>query len=228
MTTHYFREVEKLKMHILALGALVEKQLYDADRAVETRQVDLATKVIDTDSEVDMKEIEIEEECLKILALYQPVAGDLRYVVSILKINNDLERIGDLAVNIAERAELLAAKPTPKVSIDFPSMTIKVQDMLKKSIDSLVNLDAGMAAEVCNADDEVDYMNRKIYDIIKQAISLEPAPENVSTMIHLLLVSRFLERIADHTTNIAEDVIYTIEARIVRHHQKTANVDMAK
>jgi len=128
MTNHYYKEVDKLKMRILTLGALVEKQLYDAARAVEARDVSLAAKVIETDNEVDAKENEIDEECLKILALYQPVAGDLRYVVSISKINNDLERIGDLAVNIAERAELLSAKPTPKINIDFPAMTGKVQE----------------------------------------------------------------------------------------------------
>ena len=226
MNTHYFREVEKLKIHILGLGALVEKQLYEAVRAVELRQADLASKVIALDHEVDMKENEIDEECLKILALYQPVAGDLRYVVSISKINSDLERIGDLAVNIAERAKLLSAKPPPKVSLDFPAMTVRVQEMLKKSIDSLVNLDAQLAEEVCRADDEIDRMNRSIYDTIKQAISQEPAPESVSTLIQLLLVSRFLERIADHTTNIAEDVIYTIEARIVRHNTKTVTADV--
>ena len=225
MTNHYLREVEKLKMSILALGALVEKQLYDAVRAIETKDINLATKVIDEDHEIDMKENEIDEECLKILALYQPVAGDLRYIVSISKINSDLERIGDLAVNIAERAELLAAKPAPKVNIDFPAMTIRVQSMLKKSIDSLVNLDANMAQEVCKADDEVDHLNRRTYDLIKQGISQEPSSENISAMIHLLSVSRFLERIADHTTNIAEDVIYTIDARIVRHHPKMANSD---
>ena len=225
MTNHYLREVEKLKMRTLALGALVEKQLYEATRAVETRDAWLSAKVIDMDTEVDMQEVEIEEECLKILALYQPVAGDLRYVVSIMKINNDLERIGDLAVNIAERAELLATKPSLEIHTDFPTMTIRVQTMLKKSIDSLVNLDAQMAEDVCKADDEVDHLNRKIYDLIKQGISQDPTAENITTMIHLLSVSRFLERIADHTTNIAQDVIYTIEARIVRHHPKLANVD---
>jgi len=228
MTNHYLREVEKLKMRILALGALVEKQLYEATRAVETRDALLAEKVIDMDTDVDIQEVEIEEECLKILALYQPVAGDLRYVVSILKINNDLERIGDLAVNIAERAELLSAKPAPRIHADFPAMTLGVQSMLKKSIDSLVNLDARMADEVCASDDEVDRLNRKIYDLIKQGIIKDPTPENITTMIHLLSVSRFLERIADHTTNIAQDVIYTIEARIVRHQPKLANADHQK
>jgi len=228
MTTHYLQEIDKLKMRILSLGALVEKQVHDAMRSVETKDINLATKVIDADAEVDTKEVEIDEECLKILALYQPVAGDLRYVFSISKINNDLERIGDLAVNIAERAELLSAKPTSPDSIDFPRMTTLVQTMLNKSIDSLVNLDANMANEVCKADDEVDHLNRKIYDLIKQSITRKPSAQNISAMIHLLSVSRFLERIADHATNIAQDVIYTIEARIVRHHPKLADSDNPK
>ena len=228
MTIHYSREVEKLKMQVLALGAFAEKQLNDAIRAVETRDIDLAARVIDNDTEIDMKEIEIEEECLKILALYQPVAVDLRYVVSILKINNDLERIGDLAVNIAERVELLSAKPTPRISIEFPAMIVRVQAMLKKSIDSLVYRDVNMAEEVCKADDEVDQLNRRIYDLIKQCISKEPSSENISIMIHLLSISRFLERIADHSTNIAEDVIYTIDGKIARHCLKFANADHQK
>jgi phosphate transport system protein len=160
-------------------------------------------------------EVEVEESCLKILALHQPVATDLRFIIAVLKINNDLERVGDLAVNIAERALFLAAQPETKIDFDFTSMVVRTQEMLKKSLDVLVNLNARLAYEVCAFDDEIDAMNRQMYLIVQEAMNAHP--EQVEHLLHLLSASRHLERIADHATNIAEDVIYMIKGEIVRH-----------
>jgi len=149
------------------------------------------------------------------LALYQPVAIDLRFIITALKINNDLERIGDLAVNIAERAEFLAGQKPVDVPFDFDAMADKTQSMLSQSLDALVDMDCNLAYQVCAADDEVDAINRQMYDQVKQ--SIRNNPEQVDSLIHLLSVSRHLERVADHATNIAEDVIYMVEGKIVRH-----------
>jgi len=219
MPEHLKREIESLKKMILNLGAKIEAAVRDAARAIEERDSELAQKIIENDIAIDQQEVEIEEECLKTLALYQPVAIDLRFIIAVLKINSDLERIGDLAVNIAERAVFLAAQPKPDIAFDFGKMAGVAQEMLKKSLDALVNMSARLAQEVCSADDVIDDMNRKVYLKVQKAI-LEH-PEQIASLIHLLSVSRHLERIADHTTNIAEDVIYMIEGQIVRH--KTEN-----
>jgi phosphate transport system protein len=230
MSGHFLKEIEKLKQQILALSAVVEVSLRTAVRSIEEQDADLAHRVIDGDVEIDHREVDVEEECLKILALHQPVATDLRFVIAVLKINNDLERIGDLAVNIAERAVFLSAMPPPEVPLDFTRMMERVQDMVKKSLDSLVRLDAALARRVCADDDEVDAMNREMYESIKEGIRCNPTRGNINVMIHLLSVSRHLERIADHATNIAEDLIYMIEGEIVRHrtedyksHEQTAS-----
>ncbi len=160
-------------------------------------------------------EVEIEEECLKILALYQPVAIDLRFLAAVIKINNDLERIADEAVNIARRVSIIAKREKIDISFDYSLMAGKAEYMLKKSLDALVNLDIDLAFKVCTLDDEVDEMLREAYDRIKQAIG--EYPDRVGYLINLLLISRHLERIADHGTNIAEEVIYLIEGEIVRH-----------
>lgn len=210
------REIENLKKMILALGAKVEENVYSAVRSLAERNRELAETIIDGDTEVDQIEVDIEEECLKVLALYQPVAGDLRLIVSFLKINSDLERIGDLAVNIAERAFFLATRDRPDIPLDFMKMVDKTREMLRKSLDALVNRDAATAHEVMRADDEVDAINREMYVLIQDAIRKKP--EQVERLVHLLSSSRHLERIADHATNIAEDVIYMVEGEIVRHH----------
>lgn len=215
MPLHLQREIENLKKKILSLGAKVEAAVREATLSIETREADLAQKIIEEDIEIDNAEVEVEEDCLKILALHQPVAIDLRFIVAVLKINNDLERIGDLAVNIAERAVFLETQPKVSVSLDLAGMARKTQLMLKKSLDALVNLSVDLANEVCACDDEIDTMNRRMYIEVQNAIRVYP--EQVESLIHLLSASRHLERIADHATNIAEDVIYMIEGRIVRH-----------
>jgi phosphate transport system protein len=215
MSKHLHRELAKIKKQTLSLGALVEERARTAVLAVETRDADMAQKVIDSDWEVDEMEIEIEEECLKVLALYQPVAVDLRFLVATIKINNDLERIGDEAVNIAERLVVMAKRPPMTFLFDYTPMAEKVQAMLKMSLDALVHLDVQLAFNVITMDDEVDAIQVQAYDRIKEA--LKEFPDRVGYLINLLLVSRHLERLADHSTNIAEEVVYLIEGNIVRH-----------
>lgn len=219
MAVHLRREIENLKKEILTLGAMVESAVREATAAIVNRDEALARHIIDNDFRIDEMELQVEESCLKLLALYQPVATDLRFIIAVLKINNDLERVGDLAVNVAERAAFLATQPPVRVSLDFQTMAGKAQNMLKTSLDGLVNLSASQARAVLIGDDEIDAMNRQMYVLIQQAIKARP--EETEPLIHLLSVSRHLERIADHATNIAEDVIYMIEGAIVRH--KTEN-----
>lgn len=215
MSQHLQREIEQLKKKILALGATVENSVHDAVEAVEYRNSDLAAKVVLRDKEIDQLEVDLEEDCLKILALHQPVAIDLRFIVAVLKINSDLERIGDLSVNLAERAQLLGASPPITVPFDFVSIADNTQRMLRLSLDSLVNLNAKIARDVCRMDDDVDRANREAYGLVKDVIRIHP--EHADILIAYLSVSRYLERIADHATNIAEDVIYMTEGFIARH-----------
>lgn len=215
MTVHMKNEIEKLKKKLLALCSQVEEQLWQAVKSIKDRDAKLARQVVDHDYRIDEDEVDVEEECLKILALYQPVAIDLRFIVTALKINNDLERIGDLSVNIAERSEFLSHQAPIDAPFNFGLMAEKTQQMLQKSIDALVNIDVSEAYEVCEMDDEVDAINKEMYELVKQSILKRP--EDIESLIHLLSVSRHLERIGDHATNIAEDVIYMAEGRIVRH-----------
>lgn len=215
MTKLLEREIEKLKKHILALSATVEDSVFKAVKAVMERDERLAGEVIRGDEIIDSMEVDVEEECLKILALHQPVAIDLRFIVAVLKMDNDLERIGDLAVNIAWRAESLAAMKALDVPKHLVEMGAKVKSMLRKSLDALVNLDVKLAREVCASDDEVDLLNHETHKRVRDMIRAKP--EDCEGHIYILSVSRNLERIADHTTNIAEDVMYMVEGEIVRH-----------
>lgn len=209
------KETDKLKKMLLSLCTMVEESLLDVMRSVIERDTYRATRVIQRDVNIDSMEIEVEEECLKILALHQPIASDLRFIIAVLKINNDLERIGDLAVNIAERVEILS-KAQNGLLFDFANMFEKAVLMLKKSIDSLVQLDTKLAIQVCASDDEIDALNREVFALCMSESQKDPA--KIETLLQYLSISRNLERIADHTTNIAEDVVYLIEGRIIRHH----------
>jgi phosphate transport system protein len=215
MTKHFHRELEKIKQRILALGALVEERVQMARKAVDEKDAALAEKIIKNDFEIDEMEVEVEEECLKVLALHQPVAVDLRFLIAVIKINNDLERIGDQAVNIAQRVLTIAKQNIENFVFDYSVMSEKAQVMLKMSLDSLVNLDIDLALKVCTMDDEVDELKDLAYDRIKQAMKSDP--NHLGYYINLLLISRHVERLADHSTNIAEEVIYLIEGDIVRH-----------
>ncbi len=212
---HFSRELEKIKKQILSLGAKVEEQVRMATQAVETHDAELAKQIINSDYDIDEMEVEIEEDCLKILALHQPVAVDLRFLIAVIKINNELERIGDQAVNIAERVDAICRGVQLDFFFDYSSMGEKVQDMLKLSLDALVNMDYDLAFSVVMRDDEVDKIKHDAYDRIKQAMGEHP--DKLGELINLLLISRHLERLADHATNIAEEVIYLIEGEIIRH-----------
>jgi len=215
VTKHFENQIESIKKKILHLTAMVEQNLEEAVRSVNERDLKLAVKIISTDDAIDHFEVEIEEDCLKTLALYQPVASDLRFIITVLKINSDIERIGDLAVNIAQRAKTLAESKNNKVPFDLSGMAHLTLIMVKKSTDALVLLDANLAREVITMDDKIDDMHRGAYEAIEKEIVKDP--HAVEYYINLLGVSRYLERIADHSTNIAEDVVYLVEGHIVRH-----------
>jgi len=209
------REIEKLKEKLLALGGHVEKALALAIESVERRDVETAQTVIDGDAFLDRMEVDVEEECLKLLALHQPVAVDLRFIVTVLKVNNDLERIGDHAASLAKHAVLLANQPLVEPVFDFSSMAEKAQGMLKRSLDALVYQRADQAMAVRAEDDEIDAINRNMYRAVEREIMRRP--ENTPVYVTHVGLSRCLERIADLATNIAEDVIYLTTGQISRH-----------
>lgn len=212
------KDIEKIKKMVLSLGAMVEERIRMAIKAIETWDAGLAEEIIRRDYEIDELEIEVEEECLKILALHQPVAVDLRFLIATIKINSELERIGDEAVNIAHRVENISKRRKLDLSFDFDIMAEKAATMLRLSLDALVNLDLDLAFKVLTLDDEVDLMHREIYDRIKEVMSRNP--DYVGYLINLYTTSRHLERVGDHSTNIAEEVIYLIEGEIIRHRVK--------
>ena len=217
MTKHFQKELEGIKKRILTLGYTVEEIVRLGITAVETRDADLAERIIREDFEIDDMEVEIEEECLKVLALHQPVAVDLRFLIIAIKINNDLERIGDEVVNIAERVKSIANRPPLDFSFDYSLMGQKAQKMLKLALDALVGMDDDLAWQVVHLDDEVDHLKNEAYDRIKLAMSTNPS--RVGYLINLWLISRHIERMADHASNIAEEVIHLVEGEIIRHAQ---------
>jgi phosphate transport system protein len=216
MSKHLHRDLDLLKKEILEMGSLVEKATRKAIEALEQRDAELAGEVIEGDDLLDAKEVEVEEECLKVLALHQPVAADLRFIVTVLKVNNDLERMGDLAKNIAERSLdiVLDRKHVPP---QLREMADRVQGMVTRSLDALVRMDPWIARAVLGDDDAIDELNSRIHAHFRS--EMERDSSGVSNAISLLLVSRHLERIADQATNIAEDVIFTVEGELVRHRR---------
>jgi phosphate transport system protein len=210
------KQIDSLKQKILFVGALVEEAIAKAVSALVKRDRTLAAAVIAADDEIDRMEVDVEEEVIKILGIYQPVAADLRFVVAVLKINNDLERMGDLAQNIAKRVVFITNCERIDLPADFHPMATKVQRMVKQSLDALVNADALLARTVIEADDEVDGMRGTIQEQLEKQIVSNPG--QTECLMRVLSVSRHLERLADMATNIAEDVIYMVEGSIVRHH----------
>lgn len=216
MKEHFIQAIENLKQMVAEMAAKVERTLQLSVDAVAEHDDVKARQVIDGDNAIDRQEIKIEEECLKILALYQPVAGDLRTVITILKVNNEIERVGDLAVNIAERALDIAGFHEEKIEkFEFDDMVTMARDMLKKSLDSMVYRDVITATEVIRMDDAVDDLHRANYGKVKEMVVRHP--NEAGYYLDCLTVSRCLERIADIATNICEDVIYLEHGRIVRH-----------
>jgi phosphate transport system protein len=220
MARHLQREIERLKKKILALGAIVEDNLRQAFAAIESRDADAARQVILADLIIDENEVEVEEECLKLLALYQPVAVDLRYIVAVIKINNELERIGDLGANVAERAAQLAQTEPIVVPAKLLLMAERVESMLERALDALVRSDPTLARLVLAADDEVDELYPELIDEMKAEIRRHL--DRLDALVLLFAVARYLERLADHTTNIAEDVLYMAEGEITRHQTPAA------
>ncbi|MBD3285341.1 phosphate signaling complex protein PhoU [candidate division WOR-3 bacterium] len=215
MTRHLQREVSRLKKQVRKLGKVVQENLDDAIKSVRDRDPKLAEEVIQKDQEIDQMEVDTEEECLKLLALYQPVAVDLRFIIAALKMNNDLERIGDLALNIAKQAKQIASGRKLNPPFDVDEMTTKVQSMVAESMASMVNMDATQARRVMLEDEPIDRMHREMYEKVEKLLGKRPKYADI--YIRYLSVSRYLERIADHATNIAEDVIYLVEGEITRH-----------
>jgi phosphate transport system protein len=221
MSKHLERDLDDLQRDILSMAATVEEAIHKAIRALQGREVRLAKEVIEGDAEIDREENQVEVECLKMLALHQPVAGDLRRITAALKINTDLERMGDLAEDIAERALQLAQPPLIPIPDKLQRMTDLTTSMVRQSLDAFVALDARLARWVCRLDDEVDRYNSEIIDEVVRA--MQQAPEMVPPGVSLFSAVRHLERIADHATNIAEDVIYLVEGEIVRHRPAAMN-----
>jgi len=212
---HFHEELDALKQTLLAMGGLVEDQIRRVMRALLDRDGDLAQEVIDRDRQVNAYDVEIDEKCVELLALHQPTAGDLRFITTTLKIVTDIERIGDQAVNIAQRALELGREPQLKPYVDLPRMAEKAQRMVKESLDAFVSRDTALAREVCGEDSEVDALREQVFRELLTFMMEDP--RTIPRAIRLILISRFLERVADHATNIAEMVIYMVESKMVRH-----------
>lgn len=215
MSKHLSRDLDNLQRDLMTLGSSVEEALHKAIRSLQYREPELARQVIEGDNLIDAEENHVEEECLKILALHQPVAIDLRRTAAALKINTDLERMGDLAEDIAERALHLCQLPPIPIPTRLQKMTDLTTSMVRQSLDAFVRLDAEQAGLVCRLDDQVDQFNEAI---IRELIQMmEKSPAMVEPGLSLFSATRHLERIADHATNIAEDVIYLVRGEIIRH-----------
>ena len=215
MQRHFHEELEALKQTLLAMGGLVEDQIRRVMRALVDRDDALAQEVIERDQQVNAYDVEVDETCVSLLALHQPAAGDLRFITTAMKIVTDLERMGDQAVNIAQRVLELNREPQLKPYIDLPRMAERAQRMVKESLDAFVARDTELARQVCAEDAEVDALKEQIFRELL-TFMMEDA-RTIPRAIRLILISRFLERLADHATNIAEMVIYLVDAKMVRH-----------
>ncbi|HEY3066523.1 MAG TPA: phosphate signaling complex protein PhoU [Methylomirabilota bacterium] len=215
MARHFHDELEALKQTLLAMGALVEDQIRRVMRALVERDSELAQDVIERDRQVNAWDVEVDEKCVELLALYQPAASDLRFITTAMKIVTDLERIGDQAVNIAQRTLELNREPQLKPYIDLPRMADNAQRMVKESLDAFVARDTGLARRVCAEDSTVDDLKEQIFRELLTFMMEDP--RTIPRAIRLIFISRFLERVADHATNIAEMVVYMVESKMVRH-----------
>ena len=215
MPRHFHEELEALKQTLLAMGGLVEDQIRHAMQALVDRDDALASEVIERDRQVNTYDVEVDEQCVSLLALYQPAAGDLRFITTAMKIVTDLERIGDQAVNIAQRVLELNREPQLKPYIDLPRMAEQAQRMVKESLDAFVARDTALARQVCGEDSEVDLLKEQIFRELLTFMMEDP--RTIPRAIRLILISRFMERVADHATNIAEMVVYLVEGKMVRH-----------
>ena len=213
---HFREELEALQGRLLEMGGLAEERVRAAVEGLVTRDVAIIDAVLSGDEPINALHIEVDERCFRLLALHQPMATDLRAIVAAVKINTDLERVGDLAVNIAEAARRYAGHPPVKKLVDIPMMGTIAQAMLRDALDAFVRRDTALARQVLNEDDRLDELKTKVFrDLLT---SMLQAPTTVEPSLDLILVSRHLERIGDHATNIGEDVIFMVSALDVRHH----------
>jgi phosphate transport system protein len=215
MSRHFHEELEALKQTLLAMGGLVEDQIRHVMQALVDRDDALATEVIERDRQVNAYDVEVDAQCVELLALHQPAAGDLRFITTAMKIVTDLERIGDQAVNIGQRVIELNREPQLKPYIDLPRMAARAQAMVKESLDAFVARDTELARRVRAEDDEVDALKEQIFRELLTFMMEDP--RCIPRAIRLILISRCMERVADHATNIAEMVIYLVEGKMVRH-----------
>ncbi len=219
METHFQQELNKLKEQILKMGGLAEQAINNAVEALVKRDTPLAEKTIAEDSKINEVEIAIDEQCLKLLALHQPMAADLRFITAAMRINYELERIGDQAVNIAERVIVLNQEPQLKPYIDIPRMAEITKKMVKDVLDAFVNRDPALARNVCERDDQVDALNDQVFRELLTYMMADP--KTITRAVYLIVISRCLERIADHATNVAEGIIFMVKALIIKHHADT-------
>jgi phosphate transport system protein len=215
MAMHLQRDLEALEQNLLNQSSMVEQMVFRACQSLRELRADIVQEVLASEETINYREVEIEEECLKILALHQPVARDLRRVATVLKINSDLERIADLAVNIGERTHSLMLYPDFQMPPNLDKMAEAAISMVRDALDAFVRLDVEAAREVCLRDDRVDELNRQVITDVQALI--EANPSDIEPAFHFYSASRHVERIADHATNIAEDVIYLVDGEIARH-----------
>ena len=226
MRVHLQRDIDKLKRRLLVLSTEAEEDVRLAARALAERNETLAREVVAREAQTNAMEVDIEEDCLKILALHQPVAGDLRYIIAALKIDRDLERIADLAAHIAERSLALFALPALDLPFRLDEMAARVQAMLKQALDAFVGLDTAAAHAVCAMDGEINAIKKDTFRQVRAGILQNPG--RFDALMQVMHIARHLERIADHATNIAEDLIYLAEGRIVRHTAEVASAPVAE
>lgn len=219
MSIHLIRDLDSLHRKVLSMCGHVEEMIHQAVAALHQPQFHKAKEIVTKDDAIDEMDVQIEEECLKLLALHQPVAIDLRRITTVMKISAELERVADLGVNIAERACGIVASPEIHAPEKLKEMSRLALDMLHRSIDAYVQLDVRLARDVCQCDDQVDQLNREIIDELTAL--MQRRPELIEPAIHLFSASRQIERIADHATNIAEDVVYLVQGEIIRHRGRT-------
>ena len=220
MERHFDQELKELNGDILRMGILAQEAIRNSIEALKNRDKETAKSVIKKDNDIDELELAIDEKCVDLIARYQPMAKDLRFIATGMKINAELERIADLALDIAQRTLELLDKPSLKPLIDIPKMTLIAQNMVKMAIDSFVKGDIDLAKQVLSSDSKADNLRDLIQkELIEDYMAKDRT--TIPTAIQLLLIVRFLERICDHTTNIAEDVIYMVQAEVVKHHHIT-------
>ncbi|MCI0359021.1 MAG: phosphate signaling complex protein PhoU [Planctomycetaceae bacterium] len=220
MSKHLQRDMDRLNQELLSISSMVEEMIDKATLALSERRYELADQVVGSDSFVDQHEVHVEEECLKMLALHQPVAVDLRRIATVMKVNNDLERIADLAVSIAQRAKAMDEFPAFPIPEQLPRMVVLATQMVRGAMDAFVNMDTAAARRIMAMDTSVDQLNRDLIGVLEAL--MQKRPETVPAAVHCFSAVRHIERIADHATNIAEDVVYLVEGDIVRHKHKHA------